>query len=1067
MSSVAQICPRCARPIPASAPKGLCSRCLISSLLDQLAGDDAAGAEPMPAPAIPSERVGNYELLEQIGRGGMGVVFRARDLRLNRTVALKLIVTGKLASQLEVKRFFTEAASAARLEHPNIVPIYEVGEAEGRHFFAMKLMERGTLDEAMAKEDQTSGTTPPDIRHSTFLLTKIARAVHHAHQRGILHRDLKPGNILLDSNGEPMVSDFGLARQLESESDLTLSGTVLGSPSYMAPEQAAGRAREVTTAADIYSLGAVLFHLLTGQPPFRESSAVATMHAVVEHEPPRPSALNPVVDRDLETICLKCLEKEPARRYTSAAALADDLDRWQRGEPILARPPGAAERVWKWARRRPTTAALIIVSALALVGLLILQQVNETNLTHERDFARQQENLAKSSERIMRENLYTSDMLLASRAIEEGNVALAQRTLQGHRPKPGEADLRGWEWRYLWRKSHGEQFQVLGGFTSSVPCVAFSPDGRWLAAGGGRLMQVWNATNRQLVATMTQDNPVRSLCFSPEGTTLWVGDSRGHVRVWITGMRDWVGLMTRGKGLVQVAAPAGSANWVAVSERDRTDGKSQGAVALYSIFDMLTRNERGNVLTNSGGLAAFSRDGKLLLTGGGQAPLLLHNLGTGETKQLAPPGQEVSALALAPDGRTAAACNYNSYGLVLVDTVSGKQFWWKHDGAGSLGAVAFSPDGRYLAIAAGDHTVMVWDVVKDAPFRRFVGHSAAVLSVAFSPDGQTIASGGADQTVRLWRLAALNENDTLPSAFAPFVFSTDGRTLTARTSDSGDPTPFRHLDVATGKPKPGPELMMDLASYPTPSLADTAPPLRAFLSGELTREHWAKFTNFMTCHPDHIPTAVACAEAAGLVALGHKSGVVKWWDFRRATPLPDLATGERGLALLALTPDGRWLAVAGRSNIVSIWDVASRTNRLSLPGRDVPVHVLAFSPDGRVLATGNEDTTAQLWDAASGALLATLAGHNGPVGRLAFSPDGRTLFSSGGAGLKLWHMATRREVATLSRSAASDWPTFSPDGTTLLTAHWDGTTYLWRAPTLAEIDAETTREKPGRIPGWR
>src|SRR5688572_13040223 len=499
MSSDPVICPKCARTIPRSAPKGICSACLVASLFEP--ADDPTD---MPAPAAAAEYIGRYELLAQIGRGGMGVVFRARDLCLNRLVALKLILTGKLASDVEVKRFRTEAEAAAHLDHPHIVPVYEVGEAEGRHFLALKLMEGGSLAEQISD-------LRFDIPDAVEVLRKLAGAVHHAHERGILHRDLKPANILLDEKGEPGVADFGLARRLQADGALTVSGAIVGSPAYMAPEQAVGR--EVTTAVDVYSLGAIFYELLTGRPPFAAENVPLLLRKILDDDP-----VPPKVDCDLKTICLKCLEKEPARRYPSAAALADDLERWQRGEPILARPVGPAERVWKWALRRPAAAALVAVSAVALVGFIILQLANEAQLRRERDYAR-------DHERLTRQNLYAADMFLAHRAIEDGNLALARRTLEAHRPGPGQEDLRGFEWRYLWQQCRGQQKHTLTGFSNAVTCVAFSPDGRWLAAGGGNVVYCWNVTSYQLAARLEHDPNaiVRSLCFSPDGQMLWTG----------------------------------------------------------------------------------------------------------------------------------------------------------------------------------------------------------------------------------------------------------------------------------------------------------------------------------------------------------------------------------------------------------------------------------------------------------------------------------------------------------------------------------------------------------------
>ena len=283
MPDSAANCPHCARPLSARAPQGLCPACLASSLSDLFCEATGEHVAPRPPLAVPHERVGDYELLDELGRGGMGVVFRARDHRLNRDVALKLILTGQLASGAEVKRFQNEAEAAAQLEHPHIVPIYEVGESGGRHFFAMKLVEGGALSERISNlKSQISNAD------AAKLMSAVARAVHHAHQRGILHRDLKPGNILLDAKGEPLVADFGLARRVDGASSLTLSGTALGSPSYMAQEQASGGSRAVTTAADIYSLGAILYELLAGRPPFVAATPLETLRKVVEEEPVPP-----------------------------------------------------------------------------------------------------------------------------------------------------------------------------------------------------------------------------------------------------------------------------------------------------------------------------------------------------------------------------------------------------------------------------------------------------------------------------------------------------------------------------------------------------------------------------------------------------------------------------------------------------------------------------------------------------------------------------------------------------------------------------------------------------------
>jgi tRNA A-37 threonylcarbamoyl transferase component Bud32 len=353
---------------------------------------------PTPAPTIrvgsesfgpgenpPSPRgrtVGDYELLEEIARGGMGVVFKARQRSLNRMVALKMILSGDLATQNDLIRFRTEAEAAARLQHPNIVAIYEVGEEKGQPYFSMELVSGRSLAQ------QLDGGAA-DQKAATRLMAAIARAVHHAHQRGILHRDLKPGNILIDAQGQPHITDFGLAKIVESDSDLTLSGAIMGTPSYMSPEQASGKSKDLTTASDIFSLGAIHYHLLTGRPPFQAEAFQETLRQVVEDEPQRPRQIQPHLDGDLETICLKCLEKEPQRRYGSAEALADDLERWLRQEPILARPASTWDRVGKWTKRHPAVAGLMGVVALLLLTVAIGSTVAAVRIKREANRSRQ------------------------------------------------------------------------------------------------------------------------------------------------------------------------------------------------------------------------------------------------------------------------------------------------------------------------------------------------------------------------------------------------------------------------------------------------------------------------------------------------------------------------------------------------------------------------------------------------------------------------------------------------------------------------------------------------------
>src|SRR5437868_14662050 len=396
MIRVIRVCRKCGAKIFSDAPRGLCTACMLETALgispdapvagvessaeasakaddpgrvDELSRDNAkptSGVKEAVCAATMLGELGDYELLEEIGRGGQGVVFRARQKSLNRTVALKVISLGQWASTAHLKRFRREAEAAASLDHPSIVPIYEVGEREGACYFSMKFVEGGQLDEVVKR-------APISIRQAAELIAKVARTVHYAHEHGILHRDIKPGNILLDAKGEPHLTDFGLARLVESESSVTQTLDVLGTPSYMAPEQAVGNNTAVGNATDVYGIGAVLYQLLTGHPPFAGGATYETIRLLLDTEPRQPRLLNPKIDRDLSTICLKCLEKDPKQRYSSALALAEDLECWLKHEPIQARRTGLFARGKKWVQRNPSSALLAasLVALAAAAGWII------------------------------------------------------------------------------------------------------------------------------------------------------------------------------------------------------------------------------------------------------------------------------------------------------------------------------------------------------------------------------------------------------------------------------------------------------------------------------------------------------------------------------------------------------------------------------------------------------------------------------------------------------------------------------------------------------------------------
>ena len=469
--------------------------------------------------------VGGYEIVEEIARGGMGVVYRARQVRLNRVVALKMIAGGALASPSMVERFRAEAEAAAQLDHPNIVPIYEVGEAGGQHYFSARLIEGGSLEQRLG--EYAAPSAPVDRaealerqRRAARLMVGVARAVHFAHQHGILHRDLKPGNILIDTNGEPQVTDFGIAKQLTGRGPVTQSFAVLGTPDYMAPEQATGEPGRLSTAADVFSLGVVLYQLLTNRLPFRGASPLETMRKVVEDDPAPPHTVNAAVDRDLETICLKCLAKRAPDRYGSAEAFADDLARWLAGEPIAARPVTATERVWRWCRQQPIVASLSTALAAAIVVGIVMSGT--------------QWRRAERNAVALRESLYAADMSVAFQAWNAGNVTQARDLLEAQRPHDGQSELRTFEWRYLFGLTRSSERLSIAAGQAGVWGLAISPDAHLLATGmGDGKIRLWALPSGAPVATLDGGGHLTyCLAFSPDGTLLAASTDTHDVHVW-------------------------------------------------------------------------------------------------------------------------------------------------------------------------------------------------------------------------------------------------------------------------------------------------------------------------------------------------------------------------------------------------------------------------------------------------------------------------------------------------------------------------------------------------------
>ncbi|MCI0534268.1 MAG: serine/threonine protein kinase [Verrucomicrobiales bacterium] len=555
-------------------------------------------------------------------------------------------------------RFRAEAEAAASLEHPNIVPIYEVGEHRGFQFFSMRFVEGQTLGQALA-----AGPMPE--RAAATLLAKLARAVHYAHQRGVLHRDLKPNNILLDAERQPHLTDFGLAKLLEKETDLTLSGAVLGTPSYMSPEQAAGKTKQMTTAADVYGLGAVLFEMLTGRVPFAAPSSAETVRQVLDEEPPRPSLLNAAVSVAVETICLKCLEKQPAQRYESALALAEDLERWLRHEPIRARPSTVWERGAKWVRRQPALAGLGAALSMALligVPALLWQSM-----------ARQRALEAN------RRALYVMEMNVALQAWQAGQWRRARELLAGAIPRQSEPDLRGFEWHYLDTlcRDQSVMTRTLAEPNQMVQTVAISPDRqRVAAAGAGRAIEIWDIAPGQSTNRLKGEDGYRCILFTPDGRWLLSGGYDPLLRVWDVATERLLFTLSGHSNYVERIAVSPDGRWVASGSR--ADG-------VVKVWDLPARAAAATLggLPNDRPSLAFSADGTVLAWGSGDKSVRLWNVSRQqEVAVLRGHGGNVVSLAASPDGQWLASSDnagavklWDWAGQREVATLHGHRAW--------------------------------------------------------------------------------------------------------------------------------------------------------------------------------------------------------------------------------------------------------------------------------------------------------------------------------------------------------------------------------------------------------